>query len=479
MATTTEMTFKRQDLNACTIQLDVVCSAEQVNAGFDRAVKQYAKNMRIPGFRPGHAPKSVVAPLIDPRDLAQQAAENIINTVIKKIINDEKIQPHDSPAVNLTKIDANDSACEFTAKVPLAPIVELGEYKGLEIQKLKVSVEESEVDSHIEELRKRSGTREAVVDRGAHEGDIAVVSIKGEKEEGEGKSFLIVVGKNFDGLDKAVTGMQGEEMKVVTLDFPADFQDKALAGKKEKVKLSLKSISTIAMPELTDEFAQSLGGDLSALKSGDVKDLRNKITERIQAAKDQMAQEMVNENIQEAVVQVSKIEVPDTMWESVANQRLNELAQEAQQNGKTIEDYAKENGMTIEEMVANWQTEAKVQVMRAVAARKIFEVEKLKLTNQDMNEMLIAMAYDYQIAPTELLQLMKKNNNFRELEIRSVFKKVIDFLNKHAVITEVDDLTAGEKKPAKKAAKAKTEEAPAAEAEAKPKKAPAKKKASE
>ncbi|MCE9558231.1 MAG: trigger factor [Armatimonadetes bacterium] len=473
MPTATKMSVKREDLNPCTIKLEITCSPEQVTQGYDKAYKQFAKQMRVPGFRPGHAPKHVVAPLLSPDELNSQAADNIVNSVLKAILVEEKIQPHDSPAVSLTKIDIAGE-CEFTAKVPLAPIVELGEYKGIEVNKQKVVVTDVEVQEHLDELRKRAGKREAVADRAAEEGDIAVVNIKTEKETGDGQSFMVVVGKTFEDMDKAVLGMAAEEMKVVTLNFPANFQDKSLAGKKEKVKLAVKSLNTIVMPELTDEFAQSLGGDLSALKSEDVKTLKGQLHLRIEAAKAQMSQEMVNESIQEELVKRSKIEVPDTMWESVANQRMNELAQEAHSQGSSIEAYAKSNGMTVEEMVANWQTEAKIQVMRAVAAREVFAKEKLKLSNQDMNEMLIAMAYEYQVAPAEILQIMKKNNNFRELEIRAVFKKVIDFLNKAAVITEVDELgSAPAAKPAKKKSEAKEEAAPVAE---KPKKAPAKKK---
>ncbi|MBL8049295.1 MAG: trigger factor [Chthonomonas sp.] len=463
MATATpKMTVKRTDLNKCTIQFDVTCTPDQVSSGTDRAYKDFAKNMRVPGFRPGHAPKNVIAPMIPQQDLAQRVAEIVVDTVIRKLVTDEKIALHDSPAVNLTKFDFDKGECEFTAKLPLAPIVELGEYKGIEVEKPAVDVSDKDVDEYLEELRKRMGKRESVTDRGAQDGDVALVNVRGEKEDGDGTTLLLVLGKNFAALDKAIAGLNAEEMKVASLDFPADFSNKALAGKKGKWKLTVKSLNAVVLPQLSDEFAQNLGGDLAALKSADLKALKDRLRLQVEAQKGQMAQEMVHEQIQEKLVAGSKIEVPDTMWESVANQRMNELAQQARQQGTTIEEYAKANGMTVEEMLANWQAEAKTQVMRAVAAREIFAKEKLRLTNQDMNEMLIAMSYEYQVAPAELVKAMQKANNFRELEIRAVFKKVLDFLTNNASMVE-----AGTAKPAKKKAEPKeaaaTEEKPKAE----------------
>ena len=112
-------------------------------------------------------------------------------------------------------------------------------------------------------------------------------------------------------------------------------------------------------------------------------------------------------------------------------------------------------------MVASWQNEAKVQVVRAVAAREIFAKEKMQLTNGDFTASLITMAQEYQVEPQTLLEAMKRNNNYRELEIRSVFKKVVDFLNEHAQIKEVESLGGAPKKAAaKKTAQKEEENAP-------------------
>lgn len=465
MPTTPDMNVKRSDLNQCTIQLEVKCSPEQVRHGYDRAYKQLSKQIRVPGFRPGTAPKNMIKNVVSPNDINGSAAEFIVSNSLKKAMEAEKIHAHDSPSVNLTSLDEEKLECVYSAKVPLAPVVELGEYKGLPVEAPNVEVTDKEVGDHLEELRKRAGKQEAITDRTAEPGDMAVVNLLPDKTEGEGRNFMTIIGQTFADLDKALSGMHNEEIKVETLNFPENFQEKDWAGKKLKCKVTLKSLSGVQLPDLDDSFAQQLDKDFKSLASKDVDELKAKLKERLISARQQIAQEYVNEMIQEELIKRSKVEVPDTMWESVAAQRLRELEQESARKGQSIEDYAKSNGMTIEEMVQKWQEEAQIQVKRAVVAREIYQKEKMRLTNEDLNQMLVQMAYEYQVDARELAAIMQKNRNFQELEIRAVFKKVIDFLNEHAVPVE-----AGAKPAAKKAAPKAVKEAPVKEKTEKTKK---------
>ncbi len=430
----TTIQFEREDLNPCTVKLSVVASPEQVSGGFDKAYKQFAKQLRVPGFRPGHAPKAMVAQMVDPRDIANAAAEEIVRTTLNQVLKDEKIRAHDSPAVELTKIDEEGKACEYVAKVPLEPIVKLGTYKGVEVKRPKIEVTDAEIDQHIDEIRKRQGKREAVTDRGIHEGDIAVVNIKIDGEEGDGRNFMIVAGQTFKALDKIIAGMQVEEMTKVDLSFPKDFQEKDWAGSKHKVQVTIRSVNSVALPEVDDEFAKSLSAE--DLKSKDLKDLKGKLRTIITEAKTSVGQEFLHEAMLEEISKSSEIHVPDTMWEAVANQRLREEAETAAKEGKELKTVAEEHGMELDEYVQKWQNEAKTQVQRAVIANTIFKNEKMKLVNTDYTESLNEMAQEYGVHPGQLFEFMKKNKNFTELEVRSVYRKVMAFLTEHAKIVE-------------------------------------------
>jgi trigger factor len=131
------------------------------------------------------------------------------------------------------------------------------------------------------------------------------------------------------------------------------------------------------------------------------------------------------------------VHVPDTMWEGVANQRLRDIQEEQQKEGKSLEQYAQENGMTVEQMVEALQHEAQTHVKRAVLVQEIAIKEEMKLTNQDLNDELILMSREYGMKPEEMLGVLKKNEAMGELQHRAIFRKVTQFLNEHANAQEV------------------------------------------
>ena len=464
------MQVTREDLNSCTVRLNVVCSAEQVTDAFDRAIKAFAKEVRIPGFRPGHAPRQMVEKMVNEDELYRHAADILVQRTFHKAIEDQKIQPDTGvrPMIEMQDLDRNGKKASYAAKVPLPPKIELSEYKGLPASHPPTEVTNEEVEFQINELRKKQGSREAITDRTAQEGDYGVVNIKLDGDAGEGKNFMVVLGQTFPTLDKALMGMAAEEMKHLELDFPGTFSEKSWAGKKHQAQVTLNSISAISLPALDEEFAKSV-------KTESVDELKVRMRESIVAAKSQMVRDMLQDQLLENLRQSSKVEVSDNMWEALANQRLGEIQQQQQEAGKTLEEYAKENGMTMDEFVKAWHDQAKVHVERAMVVREIFAKEKLQITNEELNNELFMMAQEFQVEPMELLEYMKKNDSLQELHFRSISRKVSNFLIDHAVITEGDAPAA---KPAK-AAKAKTAKEEATEAPAKedkPKKAAAPKK---
>jgi len=424
------MQVTREDLNPCTVQLTIACDADQVAQGFEKAYKQLSKNIRLPGFRPGHAPRNMVQPLIPKQDLYEQAADNIVRTAFKAALDQEKLEPYSQPSVDLKELNDEEKKAEFVAKVPLAPVVELGGYKGLEAEQPPIEVTDEEVQAQINELRSRKATREAVTHRGVEEGDVAVVNVRAEGETGDGRNFMTIAGQTFPQLDQALMGMQAEELKSLELTFPDTFQEKDWAGKTMKCQVTLRSVNAVKMPELDDEFAQSLSTE-------SVEQLENRVRELIGQAKMNMAHEYVVEQLLEALLKTSTIHVPDTMWESVASRRLQELNADQQQKGKSMEEYAKEQGMTLEELVEAWKTESKLHVQRAVAVRDIFSQEKMTLSNQELNRELGAMAQEFEMDPKELLTTLKKNQALDELQFRAIFRKVTEFLKENAKIKEV------------------------------------------
>jgi len=427
------MTLTRENLNPCTVQLTIACDKAEVDDGFAKALRDVAKKMKLPGFRPGHAPAHIVEKYVTRESLAEDAIEHIVQKAYKSALEQEKIEPDRSvrPYVKLEKIDPEAGACDFTVKVPLPPVVEIGEYKGIELEKPKIEVTDEEVQYQIEELRKQRATREPITDRGIMEGDVAVVNIRVEGEAGDGRNFMTVAGQTFPGLDALLLGMKVEDMKQATLDFPDKFQEKDWAGKSLPCQVGVNSVSSVRPPALDDAFAQSL-------KTENLDDLKTRIRDGVARAKEAMVMEMVTEQLMDKLLEKSHVEVADPMWEAIADRRLRDTEVEQHKAGKTLEEYAKENGMTLEELREAWRDRSRMHVKRALLIREVRDREKLLITNEDLNRELHSMASEYEVTPEEMLNLLKANQSLEDLHFRALSRKVTEYLYEHAKVRELE-----------------------------------------
>ncbi len=427
------MQFTREDLNPCTVKLNIVCEASEVKDGFDKAFKQIAKKIKLPGFRPGHAPRAMLESLVDKEDLYDAATENIVRNTLRSAMTETALEADQTtrPTVELKLIDQETNAAEYSVKIPLPPKITLGDYKGLPIQKPVVTVTDEEVEKQIEEFRKRRQLREAVTDRGVQEGDVAVVNVKIDGEEGDGRNFMTIAGQTFEALDAALMGMQVEEMKNLEVTFPDTFQEKDWAGQSHKIQMTVNSVSGVKLPELDDEFAQSL-------QTESVEDLRTRVREGLGRAKAEMLRELVTEQLMEKLHERSEVFVSDNMWEALAERRLRETAQEQHRNGKTLESYAAENGMTVDQLQEAWSKNAKIQVERALMIREVFIQEQMQLTNNELQTELVGMAQEYETDVEEMLKMLQKNEALDELHFRAISRKVTDFLESQSEATPLE-----------------------------------------
>jgi trigger factor len=452
-AASADMKVERKDLNESTILLEIACSPDQVKAGFNKAIRQLGKKMKLPGFRPGQAPLAMMEKALPEYEIMNAAGEEIIRAAYMAAIKDAGIEPAGQPMVELGEFKRNELVCEFTVKVPLPPVVELGTYKGIEIKKPSTEVTDEEVDKQLDALRKQDGKQEKITDRGIQAGDMAVVNIKLDGQEGDGRSFMIIAGQTFPSLDKLISGMGVEEIKSADLEFPENFQEKDWAGTSHHAHVTIRSVSNVHVPELNDEFAANFNAD-------SVDELKVRMKSAIERAKEQSVRDMANEQIMEAILGSSKVVVADTTWESVADRRLQEMAENFRREKKSLEDYAKEQGMSIEEMVAAVKQEAKLHVERAVLIEQIFKDEKLEVTEDDQNRHFVDILTENEITQDKVEGFVKEYGQsiYQEIILRARYGKVMDFLNDNANVVAVtaDDATpkpAATKKPAAKKAK--------------------------
>ncbi len=433
--TVTEMQVKQEQLNPCTVQFAVVCSSRQVQDGLDRAAKDFAKRIKVPGFRPGAAPRSVIEKMVDPNEYLNRAVDETVRHVLTKVVQDAGLTVQQGPSVQVTKFDKDGLSLEFVAKVPLPPVVNLGDYSSISVDVPAVEVSEDEVDQQIEDLRNRKGKTEQVTGRGIQEGDNAVVNIRTGDDE-KGRTFMVIAGRTFPDLDQALIGMAVEQFKHVRLAFPSTFQEKDWAGTTHETIVTVRSVTTVAPPQLDDDFAQSL-------KAENLDELRTKVREGIRKAKAQIGKEMANEQILDSLLASSEVSVADNTWEQVGSRRLQEIAAELQRQGKTVEEHAKENNLTVDDLVAAQMMEAKVHVQRAVLIETIFRNEEMKIAQSDVDRHFLSIAQENQVPEDQLQRFAKEfGPQLREeIVFRAMYHQVMEFLN--------GKVTPGGAKPAK------------------------------
>jgi len=452
------MTVTREDLNPCTVRLTIVPASEQVKHSFDRAFRDLTKKVKLPGFRPGKAPRAMLEPLVNKEDLYEEAARALVMSTLNAAIKQESLtpDPNTQPSVDVKSIDQDTLTAEYSAKIPLPPRVELGDYTGLSVVHAPSEVTPEEVDLQIEEMRRRRSVRETVTSREVRATDIAVLNIKPDGAA-EGKTFMVIVGKSFPQLDELILGMQVEEIKHAELTFPAEFSDKEWAGTTVTATVAVSSLTEVKLPDLDDAFAASL-------QTENLEDLRERVTSGLQIVKEEAAFEMATDQLLDTMVTKSTIEVSDNMWENLADRRISETAQEQAKNGISLEQYTRDQGMTIEEFVEAWRVRAKTEILRAFVIQNVYAKEKLNLTNGDVQQELARMAGENNISPEELYRALERNGDFQELQFRAIQRKVRQFLLSQADVRETE-APAEEATPApkKKSSKKKAEDAPAAE----------------
>ncbi len=419
--------IERERLNPCTIKLTIEVEPAQVQEAIEAVKRRLARQMRVPGFRPGKAPVALVEQFVQKDVLLQQTAEYLIPRAYREALAELALEPFAAPAVELTQLD-EENPCIFTAKVPLQPLVELGDFKGLSAQRPDPTPKEDELEQELGEIRRRNA-RQTQVDRPAQDGDLAVLNIQPDSEEA-GKRFMVIVGQTFPQLDQTILGMTPDQSKSETITFPEGFEEAEWAGKPMTCEIKLVSLATVEVPELDDELAKKVGAESA-------EDLRQRISTHIEAVKSAYAEDTVTEQLFKELLNRSTIEIPDTMWEAVAEERMKEIEAEQAKNKSTIEALAANQGVTVEQLREHIREDAQMQVKRALSIRDIAEAEDLKLSEEEIRDQIQRLAdraeVSFEVASRELV----KQGGMDEVRFRALFKKVGDLLREHANIVTV------------------------------------------
>jgi len=425
------MNVKVQDIEKNVIQLEIEVDADTFEEGMKKSYLKNVKNFNVPGFRKGKAPRKIIERYYGEHVFYEDAINEVCPEAYDKAIEENDIHPVDRPEIDIIQIGGGQSLI-FTAKVTVKPDVELGEYKGVEVEKVESEVTDEDVEKELEIAREKNARLVAVEDRPVKDGDTVNINFEGfidgvPFEGGKAEDFNLVIGsgKFIEGFEEQLIGAgEGQEVEV-NVTFPEDYGNKDLAGKPALFKVKINSIKVKELPALDDEFAKDVS-EFDTLEEYKA-DLRKKLTER----KQQMAKRQMEDKVIEKVVKNAKIDLPRVMIDKQIDNIIYDFDLRLRYQGMDLQKYMEIMGTDFNSLREQFEERAENEVRTQLVIEKIMKVENIEATEEDTNEEINKLAENYRQTPEEF------KTNLSEEDIDYIkgniaFRKTIDWLVKNA-----------------------------------------------
>lgn len=436
-------------------QLEITIDGDKFKEAIKEAYRRNGKKINVPGFRKGKAPLHMIETYYGTEVFFEDALNLLYNDAVEDAIKESGLKVIDDKMdFDLVSISKDDGV-DFKVSLTTYPEITLKEYKGLKAEKVAVKVDAAEVNSELNAMAERNSRMVSVEDRAAKKGDTVVIDFEGFTDgkafdggKAEGHSLELGSGQFIPGFEDQIIGKNiGDEFDV-NVTFPEEYGAKELAGKPAVFKVKLHEIKIKELPAIDDEFAKDVS-EFDTLK--DLKaDLKKKALER----KKKAAEEAVENELVQQIVDGIEGEIPEAMFENRLNQSVEEFAYRLQSQGMNLETYLKYTNSTIDDFKKSFRPQAEMQVKYRLALDKIAELENLKAEEKDLEEEYKKLAEGYGIDVDKVKAAIPAS----ELEKDICANKAIDLVKNSAEITEVEAKTEApaKKAPAKKAPAKKT-----------------------
>lgn len=410
-------------------------TAEEFEAAVVKAYQDSKDKFNIDGFRKGKAPRSIIEKHFGEGVFFEDAINNLFQTAYPEALNELDLEVIDSPQADFSEI-GKGKPLTVTIDVAVYPVVEVKDYKGIEVEQVDPEVTEEDVDRDIEAMRKRN-SRMVVADRPVENGDTVILDYAGfvgdEQFQGgtaENQELKIGSGMFIPGFEEQLIGVKAGESKDVVVTFPEEYQAKELAGKEATFKCKVHEVKFEELPELDDEFAKDVSefDTLTELRD----DARARILESVKLQCENEAKDKVIAQVYEN----NKIEAPATMVADEMDRMIQELEQQMRYQGLNIQQYLQFTGSTLDDFHNEIKPEAEKRVATRIVLRSIGDVENVEVTDEDLDKELQRMSEAYNTDPENIKKMLGEENlAFFRKDI--ALTKVMDMLYNEAKITLV------------------------------------------
>ena len=420
----TEATCKRE------IELEI--PAENVTKATDKVAREFARHARIPGFRPGKAPVTLIRRRFA-EDIQGEVLQSLVPEYLEKALDEKKMIPVTRPEVDKVEFKEGEPL-KFRAVFEVLPEFELGIYKNIDVQIDPIEASEVQVDKAIEEMRDRGATFVPVEGRSAKDGDFVLIKLSGtpvgEGEPVEADNIMCHIGaeETLESFTENLRGASAGESKKFRTEYPGDYPDDKLKGKTYDYSVEVQAIKEKILPEVNDDFAKEVAGEAAGVTN--LAEMRTKILENLQASKAHQQSGQAKEKILEELVKKHDFPVPQALVEHQMDIRLERAV-------RTLSA----QGLDPRTVNVDWMAMRKGQQDRAVSDVKaellldrIASAEKIDATDEDVDKELTLLAENSGESATALRARLTKQGSLDRMKSKLRSDKTIDWLYRNARI---------------------------------------------
>ena len=434
------MKTELRDVSPTRKEIKIEIEPAQIQSAYDRVSQQYSKAANVPGFRPGHAPTSVVRTRYK-SEIRSEVLRELIPEAINNAIKEHSLNALGEPNVELDNTEALERLGEgplaITVGIEVLPEVQLADYKGLEVNRRKRPITDADVDRMIDNLRESLASLQPVEDRASELGDTVTVNARGnfveQPEEEVIKVDDVEVVLGGPGVQQEftenLTGVRPDDSRTFQVEYPADFTSPGLAGKKVEYTTEVTSVRKKELPELDDEWVKSLGPELDSVEA-----LKTKVREDLEARATNESDHLLRDEIMKKLLEANRFEVPESLVLHQTQHRLETVANQMMQRG--IDPRNPE---------INWQAaqeeikgQAEEDVRASMLLERIAEVENIFVSDEDVEAEIDMISTASRQPKEQVRAALTKDGGERSIAHRLRSRKALDLLVENARVTDAE-----------------------------------------
>ena len=422
------MEAKMEKIDVNVVKFEVKVEANKFNEALTRAYKKNVKNFNVPGFRKGKVPMNVVKQYYGVGVLLEDAVNFAIDGSYSEVLKENNIIPVDYPKIDVVEVGEGKDFV-YTAEVTVYPEVELGEYKGLSVEKKTYEVTEEEVAKKLKEMQEKNARVESKEEGTVENGNIAVIDFKGfvdgeAFQGGEGHDYSLEIGsKTFiDTFEEQLVGAKVNDTVEVNVTFPENYGKEELNGKPAKFEVTIKEINVKELPELDDEFAKETS------EFDTIAELKADITTKLEAANAERADREFEEAVINAVAENAKVEIPAVMVEKEVDKMVQNLQQRLQYQGLNLEQYFQFTGTDEEKMREYMRENAATKVKVDLVLEAVEKAENIDATEEEIKEKAVEVAKMYSASEDDKMVELLMQSQQAALRSDVITNKAVKFL---------------------------------------------------